>query len=915
MRTLEDQLYAIRMAGTPRPELDPRILLVAKDDATWAQPPGGKWGRHVYAAAIRNLGHAGASVVGLDLVFDTPKTEEDESLLEALASPLPVVAASEEQSRRSLGVPGASGGTGSPAARATTVSGPHPTLAPWLQEGFINLGRGRQVKAPAMYVELYREASDPLEPPRAGFAFQVFLDHLCAQALGTRSLPPPPGADSSETSWRSWLEGLPERPGPGSRFPDPNMERLLRRTELATLLRHRGLARAPDLVDRLERLGVGPLLPVRLPGPPPPGRVLFVDFSPPRPRSQYLPLYQVADQDAFEALQGRGQLVLDRDQTLVPSFGDSPLLPERTPLTGRLLGNPGIQGEGGDAWVVCHPSGLLGHGKLEPGGHFRVPGLVPGRADLLLVWRVGHFLHLRLVRSGLELPAAPLELRLPERACDLLLRGPPGDQVQVVSADLEGELPFHLSVTGRGVLPPDGQLLWQGFPAGEYALGRLVVGAPPGPPGFRTLTPGPVPSWEPPLLGPPPSPVTLEVPGTLRPGLVDLLRGGSREAEEGSTRLGPVEPGDYLLYSSGPGGQRRVHQAGRARIAGRLALLGTTMESDQDSYPTPVQFGQERDLPGVEVHAHALSNLLTGRHLVPLGSLVGLLAGALLLGASALAFHHLRPFLALTATVLLIGAHLALSAALLAGPGWILPVAPTLVAAAVFDALELTLFLRGAQKETEHILRVFGKCVDPVLRDRMLAAPHLVLAGERRTVTVLFSDIRGFTTLSEKLSPEELVGVLNDYFGRVTPVFLAHGGVFDKYIGDAFMGFFGAPLEQPDHAARGVRAALAMLDEHAAWKAERQAEGLPVFEVGFGLNTGEAIAGAVGSVESRINYSVLGDAVNVAARLESLCKEHKAVLLVSGDTLDRCGEEFEAEDLGEVQVKGRAEPVRVMRVR
>jgi class 3 adenylate cyclase len=631
--------------------------------------------------------------------------------------------------------------------------------------------------------------------------------------------------------------------------------------------------------------------------------------------NRYLSLYQLADQAAFEKLQGKGEVSLEGPSSLSAHFAQGTPVSEEQVLLGELVGGHGLPSEGGKLWAVLQPSGQLLPGNLSQDGHFQVSNLPPGRVDLFFSWSPTPGVWMRLDLEAVPIPSPPLTIQLPPRQAGGKLQGEPRTTLRISSANLDGVKTGHLQVSASLKVPSDGHILLPKLPAGEYALGLEVPGSRPGSPGFLSL---PVPEgdqYSPPFLGNPPQPFDLRVPGAQGFGLINLLRGTVQEFPGDRTPEAALLPGAFLLFHKDTQGTRWVYQQGRERLEGRLALLGTTMEADQDAYPTPVYFGQERDMPGVEIHAHALSNLLSGRQLQPQGPLVGLAAGILLLGLIGLVFQTLSPFKALAAGCFLLLGYLGLAAWLLAVPGWILPTAPNLLAAILFAALELTRYLRGARQEKAHIMQVFGKCVDPVLRDRMLNSPDLVLAGECRIVTVLFSDIRGFTTLSEKLSPQELLAVLNEYFGRVTPVFLSHGGVFDKYIGDAFMGFFGAPLEQPDHAQRAVRAATAMLDEHARWKQQREEQGLPAFNVGFGINTGEAIAGAVGSVESRINYSVLGDAVNVAARLESLCKEHKAVLLISGATHKRLEGEFPAEDLGEIHVKGRAEAVRVKKLR
>lgn len=915
MPALEDTLFALQVSATPRPPLHPDLILVAKDDATWARPPGGRWGRHVFARALRGLGRAGVGLVGLDFVLDSPRPVEDLELVEALADPPPVVMATEEQDARVLVADQGAGLIRHLAASRDafqSVAGPHPGLAPWVAEGFVNIGRSRQVKAPATYVELYR----PGDPPRAGFAFRIFLERLVQRALREAgpAPDPPPEPAAPEAAWRAWLAALPGRPsGDPRRFPDPAMERLLRRAELRARLAACGRGLDQTALDRLEALAPGALLPVRLPGPPPRLRVHRIDFAPPARIRATIPLYEVADEDLLAARLGGASIRLEQAGTLAGAFSEAPLAGPMGSLRGRM--DPDLAPRA-RLLAVHRGSGLLIEAGADPGGGFTLAGLPHGRVDVYLVAPpdAAHPLGVSARLEGLAVPGPELRFPTLRRDAALVVAGAPGDTLRLQSSRLE-VAEASLRLVQSATLPAAGELRLEGLCAGEYvALGERP-GAPRARPAFVRVAPEAAARVTPPVGAPAPRfGVQVQVPGGADVTVLDLLTGERVPAPQGRTGPEALAFGDHLLWVEAPDGTRRVHQPGRARFRDRVALVGTTLESDQDSYPTPVHFGEEEDMPGVEVHAHALSNLLHGRQLEPLGPLVSMLPAAGLVALTAAAFQALAPLPAVAAAAGLTLLYLALSAWLLVVPGRILSLAPGLVAELAFVTAALALHLRFARRETARVREVFGKCVDPVLRDRLLETPDLVLAGERRLVTVLFSDVRGFTSLSERLPPEEVLAVLNDYFGRVTPVFLAHGGVFDKYIGDAFMGFFGAPLDQPDHPTRAVRAALAMLDEHARWKAGREAAGLPAFEVGFGINTGPAVAGAIGSEASRVNYSVLGDAVNVAARLESLTKEKQARLLVSGETF-RALEGIPGEDLGEVPVKGRREPVRVFRLR
>ena len=207
--------------------------------------------------------------------------------------------------------------------------------------------------------------------------------------------------------------------------------------------------------------------------------------------------------------------------------------------------------------------------------------------------------------------------------------------------------------------------------------------------------------------------------------------------------------------------------------------------------------------------------------------------------------------------------------------------------------------------ERDRVRDLLGKVVSPEVATELLRK-DVALGGEEREVTVLFSDLRGFTTMSERLAPEQMLDILNGYFTRMAAIVEEHGGVVDKYVGDALMALFGAPLANPDDADRALQAALAMseaLDEiNLAWAAQ----GLPALDVGIGINTDRVVAGNMGSA-TRLNYTVIGDGVNLASRLEGLTKtpEYRARIIVSAATLAKARRVYRTRRLGEVAVKGR----------
>ncbi len=208
--------------------------------------------------------------------------------------------------------------------------------------------------------------------------------------------------------------------------------------------------------------------------------------------------------------------------------------------------------------------------------------------------------------------------------------------------------------------------------------------------------------------------------------------------------------------------------------------------------------------------------------------------------------------------------------------------------------------------ERDRVRSLLGKVVSSAIAEELLKK-EIELGGEEREVTILFSDLRGFTTLCERHTPQEILSFLNDYFTRISSVIEANGGVVDKYIGDAVMALFGAPLKDEDDAARSVRTALGMRQALIGLNAEFEAKGLPRLSLGVGVNTAMVVAGNMGST-TRLNYTVIGDGVNLASRLEGLSKKYGVEIIVSASTR-ALAPGFVYRELDIVRVKGKNEPV------
>ena len=344
-----------------------------------------------------------------------------------------------------------------------------------------------------------------------------------------------------------------------------------------------------------------------------------------------------------------------------------------------------------------------------------------------------------------------------------------------------------------------------------------------------------------------------------------------------------------------------------AALADKYVLFGFSAPGLLDLRPTPVS----RVSPGVLVHATALDNLLSDGFMDDLPAwlvLIGTVVMGLLAGLLVTAITSTRHTIPLSATLLLIPA----ADGLIAYPlGWWAPVLPGLVATAVaiFGGLVRNYAVEGRQRR--FIKSAFQHYLSPAVIDRVLKDPNaLKLGGERRELTILFSDLAGFTSLSEGLDPEALTNLLNDYLTDMTDIILEEGGTLDKYEGDAIIAFWNAPTDQPDHAARACRAAVRCqrkLDERRPEFRERCGKDL---HARIGLHTGDVVVGNMGS-RQRFDYTVLGDAANLASRLEGANKAFDTYVMISEFTRAQAGEGFAPRPLGPIRVVGRKEPVEV----
>ena len=206
-----------------------------------------------------------------------------------------------------------------------------------------------------------------------------------------------------------------------------------------------------------------------------------------------------------------------------------------------------------------------------------------------------------------------------------------------------------------------------------------------------------------------------------------------------------------------------------------------------------------------------------------------------------------------------------------------------------------------------------SRYMDPGLADQLMGGGEDLLGGTATEATVLFSDVRGFTTITEKLGAQGTVALLNDYFTVMVDCITREQGMLDKFIGDAIMAAFGIPIAHDDDEDRAVRAGIAMIRELWAWNRTREARGEIAIDMGLGINTDNIVSGNIGSPK-RMDYTMIGDGVNLAARLESACKQYSARILISASTYAKLKGTYRTRDVDLVVVKGKTEPVGVYEV-
>lgn len=346
---------------------------------------------------------------------------------------------------------------------------------------------------------------------------------------------------------------------------------------------------------------------------------------------------------------------------------------------------------------------------------------------------------------------------------------------------------------------------------------------------------------------------------------------------------------------------------------GKIVLIGSTVAEFHDNFPTPfLNFkGQPKEMPGVEIHANAINTILNGLYLKQPNYLLYLLIVLALVFLVQFLSLRLSTLLSTILTALIIIIYIAAQFFIFIKfsmvVGIVLPVIAIFLSYVTNNIYQYVL----TQKEKKMIVGAFERYVPEKVVKELLDHPEkLTLGGEERFMTVLFSDIADFTSISETMTPKELVHLINEYLTEMTNVILDHDGIIDKYIGDAIMAEFGAPVHYEGHALNACLAALHMQSKLSELSKKLEKEKRPVIKSRIGINSGNMVVGNMGS-NKVFNYTVMGDEVNLASRLEGANKIFGTYIMISENTFNAVKETLDARPLDMIRVKGKEKPVNV----
>jgi adenylate cyclase len=370
----------------------------------------------------------------------------------------------------------------------------------------------------------------------------------------------------------------------------------------------------------------------------------------------------------------------------------------------------------------------------------------------------------------------------------------------------------------------------------------------------------------------------------------------------------------YLINFIGPPGTFKTFSANEVLSSNipfqnKIVLIGATAPNLHDNFFVPTSEGKA--MPGVEIHATILQNLILDNFLkkqsntnifliVLLTSLLGMFL------ISRLKIYYLIPV-----SILMLILYSFLAIFLFNRFDYILDLFFAPLSLIIFTSTGVGINYLEERKHTNFLKNAFGKYINKELLSQIIKKENeLRLGGTKRTITIFFSDIRGFTSLCEKLDPDKLAHLLNTYLTKMTKIILENKGTLDKFIGDAIMAFWNAPLIEKRHAILACKTAKEQIAELKILQGKLKKQKLPELSIGIGIHTGEAIIGNMGS-EERFDYTAIGDSVNISSRLEDLTKLYKLNIILSEDTYNLVKKEFQCRKVDIVKLKGKKIPINI----